>query len=102
MNNTFDSFEAFYVLDNSFNVLYANKAMCELHNKNPEELIGKNILTDFPQTSFITFIHQSFKSNQPFDGEFFSEKMQLWFDVQIFPTAKGLSLYLKKSKMQKR
>lgn len=90
--------DGFLVLDKHLTFTYVNKKAGELLGHTPEEMVGKNIFSDFPQTqsqSFNEACHQSFQTQQYIYLENFYAPLDLWFENDIYPSPDGLSVFFK-------
>jgi PAS domain S-box-containing protein len=89
--------DAFIALDKNWNYRYVNKKASEILRRSPEELVGKNIWTEYPK-----------KLEEPLYQQFF-EVMEVqeprrivarypfsdgWFEALLYPSQEGLSVYL--------
>jgi len=90
--------DGFIVLDKEFRYLYVNKKMGDLLSRDPESLIGKKIWEEFPDAvgsptyrAFQTaFKEQRFISNMDYYAP-----LQFWQENYIYPSAEGLSVFIK-------
>lgn len=90
--------DGFVALDKDWNYTYVNKLAGEILEREPVQLIGKNIWTEFPEgigQQFHLLYEKAMKEQryqyllayyQPFDR---------WFENHIYPSPKGLSIYFK-------
>ncbi len=89
--------DAFFALDKDWRFTYANKQCEPLLKRATEELIGKSIWEEFPETVGTTFQEQYFKAvagQVPVTIEDFYAPLDSWFEVRAYPAADGgLSVY---------
>ena len=90
--------DAFVALDKDWNYTYVNKLAGEIFGRDPEQLIGKHIWTEFPSgvgQPFHLAYEKAMKDQQyqylleyytPFDK---------WFENHVYPSPDGLSIYFK-------
>ena len=90
--------DGFLALDNNFTFTFVNKKAGEILGYEPANMIGKNIFTDFAETTSNTFneacLH-SFKTQQYFSIENHYEPLQIWLENDIYPSPDGLSVFFK-------
>lgn len=88
--------DAVFALGRDWRFTYVNREAGRFLARNPEELIGKNIWTEFPEA-----VEQPFKpafekalAEQTFVRiEAFYEPQQRWFEKRIFPSPDGISVF---------
>jgi PAS domain S-box-containing protein len=95
----FESISDGYIsLDNAFFVLYFNKAAEKMLRRNREDVIGKNLFDAFPEAKG-SVIEQKFSEalktkKQIFFETFFEVPPYInWYDMRIYPSDKGISVY---------
>lgn len=90
--------DAFFALDKSWTVTYWNKEAARLLHINPTEIIGKT-LWDYFGDSLSPYVHdyyeQVVKERKSVHYERFFEPVQKWFEISVYPSEEGLSVYLK-------
>ena len=58
LNSIFERItDAFIALDNDWNYTYVNQKAAELHRRERESLIGKNIWSEFPNVMAVSYTH---------------------------------------------
>lgn len=88
--------DAFYTLDHEWRFTYLN-ARCEpLMQRKRAEMLGKNIWEEFPEAVGMTFYEQYHKAAAEqifviFDD--FYPPLDTWFEVRVYPSPNGLSVY---------
>lgn len=88
--------DAFYSIDEQFCFTYVNRRAGILWGKDPEDLIGKQIWNVFPmflKTEAYPKINQAMRDRRPDQFETYSEFLDQWVDVHLYPTDHGLSVY---------
>ncbi len=88
--------EAFYGLDSDWRFIYVNHKAEQLWGRKREELIGKQIWTEFPQsvnTQAYQEMHRALAEQQTVRFESFSSFLNAWVEIEVYPTRTGLSIY---------
>jgi PAS domain S-box-containing protein len=95
----FESISDGYIsLDNAFFVLYFNKAAEKMLRRNREDVIGKNLFDAFPEAKG-SVIEQKFSEALKTKKQIFFETFfevppyNNWYDMRIYPSDKGISVY---------
>ncbi len=90
--------DAFFALDKNWIITYWNKEAAKLLRMSPADVIGKNLkehfghlLTPNVDEYYNTVIFQ----NRPVHYERFSDPFQKWFEVSVYPSESGASVYMK-------
>ncbi|OPY71038.1 MAG: Blue-light-activated protein [Syntrophorhabdaceae bacterium PtaU1.Bin034] len=90
--------EAFFILDRRYRFNYLNRAAEELYKRPAGELIGQTLWKVSPE-SIGTVIHEHFRKAMdervPVVFEALSPMLSIWFEARLFPTAAGLSVYVR-------
>jgi PAS domain S-box-containing protein len=90
--------DGFLALNDHFVFTFVNKKAGEILGYDPEKMIGKNIFTDFAETSsehFNKACSQSFKTQQYCLMENYYSPLNLWLENDIYPSPDGLSIFFK-------
>jgi PAS domain S-box-containing protein len=88
--------DAFVSLDNDWRYTYVNQRAGELFNRQPQDLIGKHIWTEFPEgvgQRFYHMYHQAIATQQAIQIEEYYPPWQRWFENRIYPSSQGLSIF---------
>ncbi|MEO5941856.1 MAG: PAS domain S-box protein, partial [Ferruginibacter sp.] len=97
LNNVFERIaDAFIALDNQWNYTYVNKKAAELHDKDPEDLIGKNIWLEFPDVidePFYEALRTAQETQQPQRLQLYYSVKDRWYEDLIYPSSDGMSVY---------
>ncbi|RPI16710.1 MAG: PAS domain S-box protein [Ignavibacteriae bacterium] len=86
----------FIALDREFKFKYINKKVLERSNLNYEDVIGKSIWDVFPNmigTIYEQYYRKAFEEQTPLN---FAERSVLtdeWYDVNIYPSEDGITVY---------
>jgi len=89
--------DAFIAFDKDWNYRYLNKKAGEILGSTPEQLIGKNIWTEFPEKFEEPFYRQFFEVmevQEPRRIEAWNPFYHAWFVALLYPSPNGLSVYL--------
>ncbi|SHM52368.1 PAS domain S-box-containing protein [Cyclobacterium lianum] len=90
--------DAFYAVDGDWNFTYFNREAENLLQKKAPEVIGKSIWKEFPaaiDTSLDSIYHRVVLTKQPTSFEYFFPGDGNWYEVNVYPSADGLSAYFK-------
>ncbi len=90
--------DAFVSLDNNWRYTYMNKKAGEVFNRNPDEMIGKHIWTEFPEgigQPFYHAYHQAMREQKYVHLVEYYEPYDLWFENHVYPSPDGLSIYFR-------
>ncbi len=97
--------DAFISIDKNFNYLFLNKQAGELINKNPEELIGKNMWEVFPDavgsSTYNAFMKAMNEQVYVSNVDYYAP-LDLWQENHIYPSDNGLSFFIRNISEQKR
>ncbi|HEX8639262.1 MAG TPA: PAS domain S-box protein, partial [Pyrinomonadaceae bacterium] len=89
--------DAFYALDRDWRFTYINCQAEVLLKRSREELLGKNVWEEFPETvgsAFYRQFHQAIENQAPVTIEDFSSVLNAWIEVRAYPSSGGgLSVY---------
>ncbi len=88
--------DAFIGLDKNWRYTYLNKKGEDLHGRKVEDLIGKNIWTEFPDVvkePFYDALHEAMQSQQTRKLELYYSTTDRWFEDLIYPSSDGISVY---------
>jgi len=95
--NTLESMtDAFISLDKNWEYTYVNKKAGEMFGRNPEDLIGKNIWTEFPEgidQPFYKNYYLAVQNNIPLVMEDYYAPWDKWFENRIVPSKNGLAVF---------
>lgn len=97
--------EAFVALDSNWCYTYMNKKAGEIFNRNPQEMIGKHIWTEFPEglnQPFHLAYERAMETQKYVHVEEYYEPYDLWFENHIYPSSNGLSIFFRDITEKKR
>lgn len=92
-------------LDKSENYTYVNKQAAEILGKTPSSLLGKHILSIYPDIKELPFyfsIQRAIETQQVQSLNDYYAPLDKWFYVRMFPSLDGLTIYFSDISNQKR
>ena len=90
--------DAFFALDNQWRFIYLNSEAERILNRKKEQLLGKNLWEEFPESVGSTFYREYRKAlaDQVTVGfEEYSPALRVWVAVRAYPSEDGLSVYFR-------
>src|SRR4051812_20273837 len=87
--------DGFVYLDAEWHYRYVNKRAAGMFNRNPEDLLGKHIWTEFPEGVGQPFYYAYIKSMTeqiPVTLEDYYEPWDRWFENRIYPSPEGIAI----------
>lgn len=90
--------DAFYTIDTNWNITYFNQEARKLLSDKNDDVLGKNVWDVFSHesgTELFEKYHQVMNSGQVLNFEYYSVELETWFDISAYPSAEGISVYLK-------
>ncbi|MCL5994703.1 MAG: PAS domain-containing protein, partial [Chloroflexi bacterium] len=97
--------DPFYGLDNGWRFTHVNDAAVQLWGRSREKLMGAHIWQEFPQgreTEAYQVMYRAKREQRPQRFETFSAFLNRWVEVNVYPTARGLSVYFRNIDERKR
>lgn len=88
--------DGFSAYNNKWETVYINKAGARIFEKKPEELLGKNFWDTIPEainTKLYHKLHRSFNEQIPLCFEEFYQPLNIWIEVNTYPSEDGISVY---------
>ncbi len=88
--------DAFVSLDTEWRYIYVNRKAEGILNRRPEDLIGKNIWTVFPEAvgqPIYNVYHKSLIEQVPLQVEEYFPWLERWFESRIYPSEAGLDIF---------
>ena len=88
--------DAFISLDRQWCLTYVNQQAAQLCQRSREELLGQSLWDVFPDIVGSVFdqeYHRALEHQVPVTFEEFHPSLNAWFDVRLFPSADGMSLF---------
>jgi PAS domain S-box-containing protein len=89
--------DGFYMLDSNWNFIYINREAERILGRSKEELLGKCILNEFAESIYLPIYRKykfAMKKQKSVNFEFYHPHTKQWFDIRVYPSTEGLSLYL--------
>jgi len=90
--------DAFFTLDKNWIVTYWNKEAENMMGRNREDILGKNIWDIYPEaidSNFYKKYHNAMRTGETVNFEDYSSPVEKWFDITVYPSNEGLSIYFK-------
>lgn len=90
--------DAFVSLDRNWRYTYMNQKAGEIFGRDPHELIGKHIWTEFPEgvgQPFYHAYHAAMNEQRYVHLEEYYAPYDQWFENHIYPSPDGLSIYFR-------
>ncbi|MBW4509878.1 MAG: PAS domain S-box protein [Scytonematopsis contorta HA4267-MV1] len=97
--------DAFVALDSNWKYTYVNQKAGQIFNRNPENLIGKNIWEEFPEgvgQKFYHAYHQAINYQELIKIEEYYPPWERWYENRIYPSREGLSIFFQDITPRKR
>jgi PAS domain S-box-containing protein len=97
--------DAFFAVDDRWRFTYLNRPAAGLFDRKREELVGRVIWDEFPETVETQFPHgfyQAMNTQDPVTFEVYHTPLETWFEVRAFPSEDGISVYLQDVTDEKR
>ena len=88
--------EGFYSLDRDWVCTYMNSRAGKWLNRAPEEIIGKNIWSEFPEAvggTFYETFHQALREQHVCQCEAFYLPVGRWLEARAYPSEDGLTIF---------
>ncbi len=97
--------DAFFAVDDQWRFTYMNKPAAGLFARDRDELLGRVIWDEFPETVETQFPHGFYQAMDTQDRvtfEVYHTPLETWFEVRAFPSEDGISVYLQDVTREKR
>ncbi len=97
--------DGFFALDVNWNFTYVNSAAARLLFRKRDNLVGKNIWSEFPEAielAFYKHYHKATHEQKPNNFEAYFPPLNMWFEVKAYPSLSGLSVYFQDISDRKR
>jgi PAS domain S-box-containing protein len=97
--------DAFYALDREWRFTYINPTAERLVGRTRAELLGQNIWEEFPpavETPIYEAYHEAVTESVTTTIEFFYPPFAAWFEVRIYPSPNGVSVFFTEITARKR
>lgn len=89
--------DGFWVFDRSWCCTYINNRQASLVGMPKENVRGKNVWELFPDlvdTEFYRQLHRAVTEQTSVHFEYFSPMWQGWFEIRVYPSARGVSMLM--------
>lgn len=97
--------DAFFAVDKEWRFTYVNQQGAQILQKPATELLGQNLWEVFPEavgTAFYKNYCQAMATGVPAHFEEFYPPLNLWCEVDAYPSRDGISIYFRDLKYRKR
>ncbi|MDZ7773078.1 MAG: PAS domain S-box protein [Balneolaceae bacterium] len=97
--------DAFFAVDEEWNVTYWNREAERVLQKPKEEILGKHLWTEYEDAvdlDFYTEYHRAVREQVTVHFEEFYPALEKWFEVSAYPSSTGLSVYFRDVTERKR
>jgi PAS domain S-box-containing protein len=97
--------DAFFAVDRSWTVTYWNALAEKLLRMPREHVLGKNLWEVYPDAVHLAFYSQYHRAMQERSGSHFEEfypALQIWVEVNVYPSRSGISVYFKDITLHKK
>ncbi|AGB32421.1 PAS sensor protein [Natrinema pellirubrum DSM 15624] len=97
--------DAFYALDDEWCFTHVNDRAAELLGRSRDELLGRNIWEVFPsgtRSDLADRYREAMATQEPVSWERYSESLEVWMEIQAYPSETGLSVYFRDVSERKR
>lgn len=97
--------DGFIALDKNWCFTYINKKAGQIFQCSPQQMIGKHIWTEFPESinqPFYNAYYQAMAEQTCVYLEEYHTPYDLWFENHIYPSPNGLSIYFRDITKQKK
>ena len=96
----------FFALDSDYRFTYWNRAAEEGTGLNREQVLGKNVFEVFPNARDAELgeryrVAMEKRAFQSFETSYRDERFEAWYDIRIYPTESGLSVFFQDITQQK-
>jgi len=90
--------DAFFAIDKDFTITYWNKKAEEIMKQQKDEVIGQNLWVAFPDAVnrfFYPYFAQALTDNTAIQFEARYLGLTDWYEIKIYPSKNGLSVFIK-------
>lgn len=90
--------DAFFNVNQDWVVTYWNKETERLLGRKRDAIIGKHLWDEYPdvvETGFYRQYHKAMETQENLAFEEFYPALNMWFEVAVYPSTTGLSVYFK-------
>ncbi|OLZ41324.1 histidine kinase [Natrinema saccharevitans] len=97
--------DAFYALDDEWRFTHVNDRAAELLGRSRDELLGRTVWDVFPggmRSDLVDRYREAMATQEPVSWERYSESLEIWMEIQAYPSETGLSVYFRDISERKR
>ncbi|WP_458207845.1 PAS domain S-box protein [Haladaptatus sp. NG-SE-30] len=88
--------DAFFAIDKNSRFTYVNSHAESVFGRRRADLVGKNLWEAFPEMeSYREQYEEALETQEPVFFEAYSDPLSTWFDVRLYPSETGLSVYFR-------
>ncbi|RKD88934.1 PAS domain S-box protein [Halopiger aswanensis] len=90
--------DAFYALDDDWQLTHLNDRAAELLGQPAEELLGREIWDVLPETDdeiYRTKFRTAMETQEPLNFEVYEDGTESWLEFSVYPSESGLSIYFR-------
>jgi two-component system sensor histidine kinase UhpB len=90
--------DAFVALDSEWHFTYMNQKAGEIFRRNPADIIGKNIWSEFPHAAgqrYHQMYERAMREQEYVSFEEYYALNDQWFEAHVYPSQEGLSIFLR-------
>lgn len=90
--------DGFVSIDSNWNFTHVNNRAVQLLKKNAAELIGQSVWNTFPEVVETPFAHafrKAMEEQKYVQGEDFYAPLNVWFEVNVYPSSSGVSIFFR-------
>ena len=97
----------FFALNNEYIIIYWNKAAEQGTGLRAEEVMGRNVFEVFPNAAGVALgekyrLAMDTKTFQSFETAYKDERFEAWYDIRIYPSDDGISVFFQDVTEKKR
>lgn len=88
--------DGFFAVDEKWSFTYVNSEATRLLFRDRDDLVGRNIWEEFPEAVELAFYdqyHRAIREQTSVVFDAFFPPLKKWFDVRVYPSLTGLSVY---------
>jgi PAS domain S-box-containing protein len=88
--------DGFFAMDKDWNFIYLNKEFERANNIRREDVLGKNLWTEYPQLigkHLWTEYHRAMREQTTVHFEEYYDYVDAWFEITAYPNPEGLAVY---------
>ncbi|QFU82924.1 PAS domain S-box protein [Natronorubrum aibiense] len=97
--------DAFYALDESWRFTHVNERAEELLGYSSDELVGERVWDVFPggtRSELVDRYEEAMETQESISWERYSQSLDLWMEIHVYPSETGLSVYFRDITARKR